>query len=184
MSWIDLLVAVLIVIYVGLGLRQGVIRRLLGIVALYAGFAAATFGSPLGGVLLQKGAGGLAYTDARLYAYFGILLFVTLAVEGLALAYRRQLEISYVAFDRSTGVAAGLATALLGSAVVVLLLGSAGNPTVGSRDVLQIHLRDSFNASSLGTSVLRALGRPAETFFYPALPHEPQLYFEVAPASS
>lgn len=178
MSWVDVVVGLLIVGYIALGLRQGVVRRLLGLVAVYGGFAGATAIAPLAGGIIQQAAPGLSAADARVYAYFGILILVTFAIEGLALAYRSQLEISYVAFDRVSGVAAGLLTALLASSTLVLLIGSAASPAAGPRDVLEVHLQDAFTHSRLGAAVAVSAGHPAEAFFYPALPHDPQVYFE------
>ena len=182
LSWIDVAVFVVVAVYVALGLRQGVIRRIAGLVAVYIGFAAATFVSPLAASVLQQMAPGLAYADARVYAYLALLLVVTAACEGLALAYRRQIEITFVALDRATGLVAGLATALLALAAVVLLLDGGANPAVGSRDVMQIHLQDAVANARLGGPVESVLGGAASAFFYPVFPHDPQAYFELTPA--
>lgn len=184
LSWIDVAVVVLVVGYAALGMRQGVIRRLAGLVAVYVGFAAATFVSPLAGSVIQQGFPGLAYTDARVYTYLAIFVVVTAGCEGLALAYRHQIEISFVALDRASGVVAGLGTALLAVAAVILLLDGAANPAVGNRDVMQIHLRQAVTSARLGGADEKLLGGPAFALFYPVYPHDPQSYFELAPATS
>ncbi|TMF19505.1 MAG: hypothetical protein E6I35_03435, partial [Chloroflexi bacterium] len=80
MTWIDIFPIVLIVAYGVGGFFSGLIRRFIGLVALFiAVWAATNMGLQAGGILQQTSSFELA--DARIYGFFGIIVALLVSVE-------------------------------------------------------------------------------------------------------
>src|SRR2546428_2613523 len=83
MTWVDAIPVVLVLGYGIGGYFAGVIRRLIGLVALYAAFVAATnMGLQAGSIMQQSSA--VATPDSRIYGFFGIAFRILIVVEGAA----------------------------------------------------------------------------------------------------
>ena len=177
MTWIDLVVILILVAYGVGGFFSGVIRRLIGFVALYAGlFAATNMGLQAGGILQTSS--NFETPDARIYGFFGILFAVLLIVEvGTQIAHN-QIQIPALALNRTFGVTVGLITGLVLSVVFVYELGAAANPFGGSQlDPKQTQIRDAYNHSHVVVPLVKKIQQPFITLLQPALPNDPQIYF-------
>jgi uncharacterized membrane protein required for colicin V production len=180
-TWLDLLVILIFVLYGVGGFFSGVLRRLLGFVALYAGIYAATnMGLQAGGILQQSS--NFETPDARIYGFFGILFAVLLIVEvGTQIAHN-QIQIPALSLNRTLGVVAGLITALVLSVVVVYELGAASQPFGGAQlDRTQQHIREAYQGSHVVAPIIRAIQKPIINLLQPALPSDPQIYFGPGP---
>jgi uncharacterized membrane protein required for colicin V production len=182
-NWLDALLVVLIVVYGALGLFTGVLRRLIGLVALYLAFEGAThMGLQAGGIMQQSS--NLETPDARIYGFFGIIVAVLLIVEVAAQLANSQIQVGALVFNRVLGVLLGLATAILLSVLVTYEMEAAGNPFGGGTlDTLQQEIHDGVHGSHLAVRLVTAIGKPIEAVFQPALPGDPQIYFSQSPVS-
>ena len=177
MTGIDFIAIALIVLYGALGYFTGVIRRMIGLVALYAAFVAATnMGIQAGSILQQSSA--VATPDSRIFAFFGIIFAVLLIIDGGAQLVHGQLQLQAIVFNRVSGVIIGLLTALVLSVLITFELQGAANPTGGAQlDSLQQNIRDAVNGSHVAVPLERAIGRPIVSIFVPVLPANPEIYF-------
>ena len=183
MTWLDLIVILILVAYAAGGYFSGVLRRMIGFVALYAGvFAATHMGLQAGGILQQSS--NFETSDARIYGFFGILFAILLVVEvGTQIAHR-QIQIPALSLNRSLGVAVGLISGIVLSVVIVYELGAAANPFGGPvLDRTQINIRQAYNGSRVVVPIVKAIQRPIVTLLQPALPSDPQIYFGPGPVS-
>src|SRR5712691_8180489 len=131
MTWVDAIPIVLILVYAALGYFTGVMRRLIGLVALYLACIAATnMGLQAGFILQQSSTYGTA--DARIYGFFGILFAVIIVIDGAAQLANSQIQLQAVMFNRLSGVIVGVVTGLLLSILVTYELQAAGNPFGGT----------------------------------------------------
>ncbi len=183
MTWVDAIPIALLIIYGGLGYFTGLLRRLIGLVALYIAFVAATnMGLQAGGILQQSSAFDIA--DSRIYGFFGIVFVVLLVIDGAAQLAHSQIQIEAIVFNRVSGVIIGVITAILLSVVLTFELSAAGNPFGGSQlDALQQSIRDGVNGSHLAAPIVRVIGRPIITIFQPVLPTDPQIFFSTNPVT-
>jgi len=177
MTWVDLLTIALIVGYGVLGYFTGVLRRLIGLVALYIGFVAATnMGLQAGGILQQSSS--IATPDSRIYGFFGILAAVLIVIDGAAQLAHSQIQVQAIVFNRVSGVIFGVLTAFLLSIVVTFELNAAANPIGGGQlDGVQQDVRDAVRGSHLAVPLTQVFGRPIIAVFQPVLPADPQIYF-------
>ena len=177
MTWIDITTIVLIVGYGVLGYFTGVLRRLIGLVALYVGFVAATnMGLQAGGILQQSSS--MAIPDSRIYGFFGILAAVLIVIDGAAQLAHSQIQIQAIVFNRVSGVVIGVLTAFLLSILVTSELVAAGNPIGGGQlDEVQQNVRDTVRGSHVAVPLVNVFGRPIIAIFQPVLPADPQIYF-------
>ena len=81
MTWIDAIPVVLVIGYGIGGYFTGVIRRLIGLIALYVAFVAATNMGLQAGALLQQ-TSAVATPDSRIDGFFGIVFLVMIIIEG------------------------------------------------------------------------------------------------------
>jgi hypothetical protein len=183
MTWIDVLAILVIVGYGVGGFFTGVVRRLIGFVAMYAAFWAATLmGLQAGGILQQTS--NFDTPDARIYGFFGLVVAILVIVEGATQLAHSQIQIPALALNRSLGVAAGLITGLILAVVCVYELGAAANPFGGSQlDPVQQHLRDAYNGSHVIVPIIKQIQKPIISIFAPALPTDPQIYFGPGPVN-
>src|SRR5258706_4383151 len=101
MTWVDVLPFVLLIVYAGLGYLTGVLRRGIGLVALYVGFLAATGMGLQAGSILTQGA-NLETPDARIFGFFGLLFIVLILIDGAAQLAHAQIRIGAVYRKRAT----------------------------------------------------------------------------------
>ncbi|TMB88060.1 MAG: hypothetical protein E6J18_02630 [Chloroflexi bacterium] len=183
MNWLDVLPLALLLAYGALGLFTGVVRRLIGVIALYLAFVGATnMGLQAGGILQQSS--NLETPDARIYGFFGIVIAVIVIVEGAAQLASSQIQIGALVFNRVLGIVIGVATALLLSVLMTFELEAAGNPFGGGAlDQLQQSIRDAVQGSHVAVPLTSAIGKPIVTIFQLALPGDPQIYFSQSPVS-
>jgi len=183
MTWIDLIPIVLIIGYGVLGYFTGVIRRLAGLVALYAAFVAATNMGLQAGSILQSSS-AVATPDSRIYGFFGLVFFILLVVEGAGQLVHNQIQLQAIVFNRASGAVIGVLTAVVLSVLLTYELQAAGNPTGGAQlDPLQQNIRDAINGSHLAIPLTNALKKPIVSIFDPVLPGDPQIYFGPGPVN-
>jgi hypothetical protein len=183
-NWLDALPIVLIVVYAALGLITGVLRRLVGLVALYLAFVGGTnMGLQAGGIMQQSSS--LETPDARIYGFFGIVIAVIVIVEVAAQLANSQIQVGALVFNRALGLVIGLATAVVLTVLVTYEMQAAGNPFGGgSLDPLQGQIRDAVRGSHIAVPLVSsAIGKPIVTIFQLALPSDPQIYFSQNPVS-
>jgi uncharacterized membrane protein required for colicin V production len=181
MTWIDFLVFGLLIVYTVGGFFTGVIRRLIGLVALYLALLAATnMGIQAGGILGQSS--NFNVPDGRIYGFFGILTAIIVIVEAATQLAHSQIQIPALLFNNALGAIVGLISAIVLSVVVVYELGAAGNPFGGSQlDPLQQRIRDAYNGSHIAVPIVKQIQKPIIQLFAPALPTDPQIYFGPSP---
>jgi uncharacterized membrane protein required for colicin V production len=181
MTWIDLFAILLIVGYGVGGFFTGVLRRLIGFVALYVGLFAATNMGLQAALILQQ-ASNFEIADSRIYGFFGILFAVLVLVEGATQLAHGQIQIPALSLNRTFGVLAGLITAIVLTVICVYELGAAANPFGGPQlDPRQQGIRDAYNGSHVIVPIARAIQKPIIALFQPALPGDPQIYFGPGP---
>jgi uncharacterized membrane protein required for colicin V production len=182
-TWIDLVGIVLIIAYGVGGFFTGVVRRLIGFIALYVALLAATnMGVQAGGILQQTS--NFEVPDGRIYGFFGIVVAVLVIVEGATQLAHSQIQIPALALNRSLGAIVGVITGVFLTVACVYELGAAGNPFGGfSLDTLQQMIRDGYNGSHVIVPFVKAIDKPIINLFDPALPTDPQIYFGPGPVN-
>jgi uncharacterized membrane protein required for colicin V production len=182
-TWIDIVTLVLIVAYGVGGFFSGVIRRLIGFIALYIAFLAATsMGLQAGGILQQTS--NFETPDARIYGFFGLVIAILVIIEGATQLAHKQIQIPALALNRSFGVAVGVITGLMLTVVCVYELGAAANPFGGAQlDTLQLQIRNGYNGSRIVVPLVSKIDKPIILIFQPALPSDPQIYFGPGPVN-
>ena len=183
MTWLDVLVLAILILYGIGGYFTGVLRRLIGFLALYAGLFAATHMGLQAGLILQQ-TSNFETPDSRIYGFFGILFAVLLIVEvGTQIAHN-QIQIPALALNRTLGVVVGLITAIVLSVVMVYEFGAASQPFGGAQlSRTEQNIRDSYQGSHVVVPVVRAIQKPFITLLQPALPADPQIYFSRDPVN-
>ena len=177
MSWIDLIPFVLVVAYGAGGFFSGLIRRFIGLIALFVAVWAATNMGIQAGLILQQ-TSNFETSDSRIYGFFGIIVSVLVIVEVATQLAHSQIQIPAIILNRTLGTALGLVTAIMLSVVAIYEIGAAANPIGGSQlDPLQQNLRDSVHHSGYAVSLVNAIDRPVLAIFQPLLPGDPQVYF-------
>jgi len=181
MTVIDTLPIVLLLAYGFGGFFSGLIRRFIGLIALFvAVWAATNMGIQAGGILQQTSSFEIA--DGRVYGFFGIIAAVLLIVEVATQLAHSQIQIQAVVLNRTLGTLVGVFTAVLLSYVVVYELGAAANPIGGAQlDPLQQWIRDQVNHSLYMRNLVNATDGPILALFQPLLPGDPQQYFSSNP---
>ena len=184
MTWIDIFPLVLLIAYGVGGFFSGLIRRFIGLAALFvAVWAATNMGQQAGGILQQTSSVNQV-ADGRIFGFFGIVFAILIIVEVATQIAHKQIQIQAVVLNRTLGVALGLLTAFLLSVVVVYELAQAANPIGGSElDPMQLNLRDAMNHSLYMVSLVTAVDRPVIALFQPLLPGDPQVYFGPNPVN-
>lgn len=183
MSWIDVFPIVLLIAYGVGGYFSGMVRRLIGLVALFAALWAATgMGLQAGGILEQTSNFNTA--DGRIFGFFGIIAAVLLIVEVATQIAHKQIQIPAIVLNRSLGVALGLVTAFLLSVIVVYELGQAARPIGGAQlDPVELGLANAVHNSLFMVRLVNAIDPPIIALFSPFLPGDPQVYFGPGPVS-
>jgi uncharacterized membrane protein required for colicin V production len=175
---IDLAILVLILAYAAFGYWTGVIRRVVGFVAVYVGYLAATNAAPTAANVILQAFGGWALPDAITAGYFLVLLIVIVVIEVMAALVHNRLQLAAILFDRQTGALVGAITAVLGVTVALYLLNGSTLPPAGSPDGNQITIQDTIRKATLAPALYRGpIGRPTILIFYPVIPTDPNTYF-------
>ena len=183
MTWIDIVPIVLLIGYGVGGYFSGLIRRFIGLVAVFIALWAATNMGLQAGAILQQ-TSSFEVPDGRIYGFFGIIAAVLIIVEAATQLAHSQIQIQAVVLNRTLGVALGVVTALLLSVVVVYELEMASNPIGGAQlDAVQIGLRDAVRHSAFMVPLVNAIDGPIIALFSPLLPGDPQVYFGPGPVN-
>lgn len=184
MSWIDIIPIALLVVYGVGGFFTRLVRRLIGLAALFvAAWAATNMGTQAGGILNQT-TSFPSISDGRIYGFFGILVAILVIVEVATQLAHSNLQLPAIYLDRTLGVVAGVVTALFLATVVIYEFGAAANPIGGVQlDPLQQNIRDSIHGSLYAVKLVDSVGRPIIALFSPLLPPDPQIYFGPNPIS-
>lgn len=183
MTWIDIFPIVLLIAYGVGGFFSGLIRRFIGLVAVFVALWAATNMGLQAGAILQQ-TSSFEVPDGRIYGFFGIIAFVLLIVEAATQLAHSQIQIQAVVLNRTLGTALGLFTAILLSVVVVYELGAASNPIGGAQlDSVQLGVRDAVRHSVFMVNLVNAIDKPILALFQPLLPGDPQVYFGPGPVN-
>ena len=172
---IDMAGAGLIILNVWLGIRYGLLRRLLGFAGLYAGIAVATFaGNAVAGWFYSSGQPKSLYADA--WAFIAVAALVTVGIEALGALYHDKLmAIMSLVFDRTTAAATGVLLGFCEIALVCMVglsAGSAHQPNLLSplpND--RSSVADSVRASIVGGRVNGMLSQ-LNQIFQPVLPSD------------
>jgi hypothetical protein len=182
-NWLDAVPIVLVIAYLALGFFTGVLRRVIGLIALYLAFVGATnMGLQAGGIMVTSS--NLETPDSRIYGFFGIVIAVIVIVEVAAQLANSQIQVTALVFNRVLGVIVGLATAIVLSVLITAELEAAGNPFGGGAlDPLQQQIREAVQGSHLAVPLVSAFGKPIVTVFQLALPADPQIYFSQSPVN-
>jgi len=180
---VDIVPILLILAYAAGGFFSGLIRRFIGLIALFvAVWAATNMGIQAGGILQQTSSFEIA--DGRIYGFFGIIAVVLLIVEVATQLAHSQIQIPAVVLNRTLGTAVGVFTAILLAYVVVYEMGLAANPIGGAQlDPLQQWIRDQIQHSLFMVNLVNATDRPVLALFQPLLPGDPQQYFSSNPVN-
>ena len=183
MTWIDIFPVLLLIAYGVGGFFSGLIRRFIGLVAVFIALWAATNMGLQAGAILQQ-TSSFEVPDGRIYGFFGIIVAVLLIVEAATQLAHSQIQIQAVVLNRTLGVALGVLTAVLLSVVMVYELEMAANPIGGGQlDAVQNSLRDSVRHSAFMVNLVNAIDRPIIALFSPLLPGDPQVYFGPGPVN-
>ena len=183
MTLLDVVPVLLILVYAAGGFFSGLIRRFIGLIALFvAVWAATNMGIQAGGILQQTSSFEIA--DGRIYGFFGIIAVVLLIVEVATQLAHSQIQIPAVVLNRTLGLAVGVLTAILLSYIVVYEMGAAANPIGGAQlDPLQQWIRGQVQHSLFMVNLVNATDRPVLALFEPLLPGDPQQYFSANPVN-
>jgi uncharacterized membrane protein required for colicin V production len=182
-TWLDALPILLVIAYAALGFFGGLLRRVIGFIALYLAFVGATnMGLQASGILQQSSS--LEIPDARIYGFFGIVIAVIVIVEAAAQLASSQIQVGALVFNRLLGVIVGVLTAITLAVLITNELIAAGTPFGGGAlDPLQQSIRDAVQGSHIAIPLTDAIGKPIVTIFGLALPADPQIYFSQSPVS-
>lgn len=183
MTWLDAIPIVAILGYGALGFFTGLVRRIIGLIALYLAFVAATnMGLQAGGILQQQST--LSIPDGRIYGFFGIVIVVLIVIDGAGQLAHSQIQLEAIVFNRVSGVIIGLVTGLVLSVVLTYEFEGAANPFGGTTlDPLQQHIRDAVNGSHVAVPLVNTIGKPIIRLFQPVLPPDSQMYFGPGPVN-
>lgn len=174
----DILIVVIVIAYTVLGYLSGLVRRVIGIVGLFAGFGVATAMTPLASNVFMQANPTWTIPDARMVVYMVILVFLIVVVEGFAAAYHSKLQISYVLLDKSSGALVAALSALLAVTVALYLLFAASVPNGAAPDGAQVHVSTAIKTqSALAPALFRSVGAIAVIAFRPVTPVDPSAYF-------
>jgi uncharacterized membrane protein required for colicin V production len=172
---IDMAGAALIGANIWLGLRYGLLRRLLGLAGLYAGIAVAAFaGNAVAGWFYSSGQPRSLYADA--WAFIAVAAVVTGGIEILGALYHDRLRaIISLMFDRTAAAATGVLVGFCEIAVVCLVglsIGSAQQPnTLSALPNDRGSVTDSVKSSIVGGRV-NGMVTQLDRIFQPVLPYD------------
>lgn len=174
----DILVVLIVLAFGVLGYFSGLVRRVIGLMGLFAGFGAATAMTPLASSVWMQQFSSWSLPDTRILVFMVILVLVIIVIEAFAAAYNSKLQISFVILDKLTGTVLGAVAALLAVTAVLYLLFAASVPSTGAPDGAQIQISTAIKSDSvLAPRLLNAVGALAVITFRPVTPVDPSAYF-------
>lgn len=177
MSWLDVFPIVLLVAYGVGGYFSGMVRRVIGLVALFAAMWAATSMGIQAGLILQQ-TSNFDTASGRIYGFFGIIVAVLVIVEVATQIAHKQIQIPAIVLNRTLGTALGIVTAFLLSVIVVYELGMASRPIGAAQlDPVELGLANAVRSSLFMVKLVNAIDPPIIAIFSPFLPGDPQAYF-------
>lgn len=183
MTWFDLLVVVLVGVYALVGYGTGLIRRVIGFVALYAGIFVATYVGHAGVKVFRQGFPFLEVADARIYLFLGTLVLIVFIIEVVATLYHQEVQVSLVAVNHLSGALVGAVTGFAAAVLLWIVLGAAAAPAGGSLTSAEVQIRGQLSGSFFGPKIGRAAQDITEATFSPVLPHNLDTYFGGSGAS-
>lgn len=120
MDFLDLIIAVMLLLNIGLGWAFGLVRRIVVFAGLFAGIGAATLTSANTSMYIANTFGITSALWAHVITYATIVSLAVLLFEVLGAVYQRYLDMLIApAFDRLTGTLAG---AVVGAFEVTVML--------------------------------------------------------------
>lgn len=177
MTLVDLLAIAILAVYAILGWSTGTVRRVIGVVVVYAALIVGTnMGQPGGGILEQSN-NTIPPQDARLYGWLFFFLLIVVALEAAATAVHGRLQLAVVAFDKSLGVLIGLVTGTVVIVSLVYMTAGFSRAAINQPSDLQSSLRDSLAASHLAVPVTRSISGVVMPLLSAGLPRDAQAYF-------
>jgi uncharacterized membrane protein required for colicin V production len=119
----DLLLLIIVGVNCYLGWRYGLVRRAIALAAVFAGVVAATYiGNPVASLVRPSD----LYVNA--WSFIGVFALVVLMIEILAALYGDGIDkLVTVAFDRISGLSAGLAVGVVQAGVIFLVAQAVGS---------------------------------------------------------
>ncbi len=177
MTLVDLIGALVFVVYGVLGIYTGTIRRVLGLIVIYAAMWVATnMGQPGGSIYIQY-APTTPVPDARLIGWIFFLVLLMLALEGAATAVNAQLQLAVVAWNRAVGFVIGLVTALVLVIAVFYMVAGYSKANTNTPSDLQISTRDALVNSHFVFPLVKATAAPILPLLSAVLPRDSTAYF-------
>lgn len=177
MTLVDLVGALIVLVYLVLGWTSGTIRRVLGLIIVYvAMLAGSSMGAP-GGDIYTQWYPGAPPQDARLFGWMFFFLLMLVALEAAALAIHNRLQLAVVALNKTVGVLVGLLTALVVVIGLFYMTAGYGRANVNEASKLQAGTRDALSQSQLVLPLVRFAGPPILPALSGALPRDSQAYF-------
>ena len=175
MRWIlDVGAVVLLVVNVALGLRYGVVGRVIALAGVYSGVAAATFA---GNGVARAVAGKNSPDDLYHAGWSFVIVFAVVVAmfEIIGALYRDKISaVVSLAFERAGGVVLALGVAFLEFAVVSMVLLAIGNASAGLGESVppdRGKASDAVHDSTFGSAVSRADDQ-VHSFFSAVLPSD------------
>lgn len=175
---IDIGVVAFLVLMGIYGYFTGLIRRVIGFLAIYAGFFAATNAGYTMAPVVRQAYPSWSQEDALMLAYFGLVVLIFVVVEVLAAFIHTQVQLSLALWDKPSGAIISLITAILTVTVATALLLQATTPSgFVTPDSGQIAVREQIRGSALAPALVKAIGAPVLVIFAPVIPGSPGQYF-------
>lgn len=159
-----------------LGYYSGLIRRVIGLLAIYFAFLSATNLNTGVAQAILNFQPFIPAPDSRLYAYLLVMAVVLLAVEGLAAGYHDRLQVAVLPLNRFSGAVLAFVAGVILVGFLMAVLNGYAFPTGGSPTDNQVKLRTA-SASSALVPVFVNVVKPLKPLFYLALPADPQTFF-------
>lgn len=177
MTAADFIGIVVILVYAGLGWLTGTVRRVIGILIVYAALIAGTNMGQPGGAILEQYNNSIPPQDARLYGWAFFFLLLVIALEAAATAIHGRLQLAVVAFDKAIGVLLGVLTGLVVMAALVYISAGYSRAAINQPSDNQVRVRDSLNGSQFAVPFAKAISGTLVPILGPGLPRDAQAYF-------
>lgn len=178
---IDVLIIVAVLALGVGGYFSGIVRRVVGLVAIAAGLFLATHLTYTAAAVWVQAFPTSSFPDALTLCYFAIALVVWIVFEVFGFLLHRHLQVSFVALDHVTGALLGALTALVAVTITAHLLIRSTSPTgFSSPDAFQFRINQALLESRLASGLDSLAGSSVATLLSPFVPGEPAQYFNNA----
>jgi hypothetical protein len=122
MDFLDVIIVSILFLNIALGWAFGLVRRIVGFAGLFAGIGAATLTSANTSTYIAQTFGITSALWAHVVTYTVIVTFAIVLFEVLGAVYQRHLDAFIApAFDRITGVLAGLVVGTFDVTVMLIV---------------------------------------------------------------